>query len=112
LGILGTFGKNFMVRDDLVLSPLHLQQVAKLVRLTRPPLANDFGVRLENAQDLMGILSTPLKYSRLGLLHHLSHTARHGFQNLRESLQPRLPTPWKIPHFLQRSIRLLQNLSR
>jgi hypothetical protein len=53
--IVGTFGEHFIVRDDLVLGLLHFNQVAELVRLTRFPFANDFRVRLENTQDLMGI---------------------------------------------------------
>ena len=37
VGILGTFGKHLIVRDDLVLGSLHFNQVPELVWLARLP---------------------------------------------------------------------------
>jgi hypothetical protein len=41
--------KNVVMRDDLVLRFLHLDQLAEFGRLARLALANDLAVRLEKA---------------------------------------------------------------
>src|SRR5262249_37736687 len=77
VGVLGAFGEHFVVGDDLVLGLLHFNHVAELIGLAGLALTNDFRVRLENTQDLMGILRDPLKHARLGLPHHLWRTPGH-----------------------------------
>src|SRR5262249_10310107 len=97
----------------LVFGLLHFNHVAELIGLAGLALTNDFRVRLENAQDLIGVLGDPLKHARLGLSDYLSHTPAHRFQNRPERLQPPCPPPTrKVLRFLQHSLVLIQNLSR
>ena|SRR5215472_1848225 len=84
--------EHFIMRDDLVLGLPHSNQVAELVRLIDFPFANDFRVRLENTQNLTGILGDPLKQARLGLSNHLWYTLAHRFQDFTEGFHPSLPT--------------------
>ncbi len=49
----GAFLKHFVIGDDLVLCFLQLHRLAKLVGLARLSLANDFRVRLKQADQLV-----------------------------------------------------------
>src|SRR3989449_6778146 len=64
-GIRWAFREHFVVRDDLVLGLLHLDQFAKLGWLTGFAFANDFRVRLEHAHDLAGKCVIPWKIRAL-----------------------------------------------
>src|SRR5437879_473192 len=87
-GIRWAFREHFVVRDDLVLGLLHLDQFAKLGWLTGFAFANDFRVRLEHAHDLAWKMRDSLEVPGLGLLYHLPHSLGHEFQCF-----PHLPHP-------------------
>src|SRR2546425_3499664 len=82
-GIRWAFREHFVVRDDLVLGLLHLDQFAKLGWLTDFAFANDFRVRLEHAHDLAWKMRDSLEDPGLGLLPHLPHSLGHEFQCFR-----------------------------
>src|SRR6201982_1582140 len=101
--------KHLIVGDDLVLGFLHLHQLAKLVGLSRLPLADNFRVWFEQADQLARQLSYPLEDPRLGLPHHPAHSLRHRFQPLTNPARPPPSSAWPAPNLLQHPSRISQD---
>src|SRR5271169_534757 len=66
--------------DDLILPFLNLDHLAEFGGLARLALTDDFGARLEDADQLLGYMRVATENSRTSLLHHLLHPRRHRVQ--------------------------------
>src|SRR5689334_9105103 len=71
------FLEHLIMRNDLVLRFLYLDQLAKLGRLAGLAFADNLGVRFGQADDLTRQLRQPLEHSCLCLSDHMAYPARH-----------------------------------
>src|SRR2546426_22398 len=65
-----------VVGDELVLGLLDLHELAELRELARLALADRFGVRLDEAQDFVGIVNVPRQDPGPRLLNHAPDEAQ------------------------------------
>src|SRR5271157_935856 len=86
--ITGPLRIDLVMRNDLVLRFLQLQQLAELVGLACLPLADDLGVRLKQADQLSRKLGHAVEDPRLGLPHHPAHLLGHAFQPFAQLAHP------------------------
>ena len=71
---------DFVVRDDLILRFLNLDQSAELGRLRGFPFPDDLRGRLKEADDLVRRMQIITEDSRFGLTHHLLDEGNHALQ--------------------------------
>jgi DNA-binding beta-propeller fold protein YncE len=79
-GIGRTLLANFAVRNDLIFGLLDFDQFAELIRLTGFSLADHFGVRLKDTDQLSLRVRVAAPESLACLAHHLLHARNHFVQ--------------------------------
>ena len=104
-----SFFEDFVMSDDLILRFLHLDQLAKLVRLAGFALAYDLRVRLKQAHKFLGKLGYASQYSRLGLPHHRAYLFAHNFQPFPKAMHGTTAGGHSF-NLLQHSARIVENL--
>ena len=90
---------------------LNQHQFAEHRRLACLSLADDLGLRLEQAYDLAGQLSQAVEHARLCLPNHLTDTPGHFLERRCQRLQPLLSRPPHLLYFANDSFGVIQDLS-
>src|ERR1035441_8988566 len=89
--VAGSLLINFITSDDLILRFLDLHHLAELGGFARLALPDDFGARLEDADQFLGHVCIATEDPRTGLLHHLLDSRRHRVQLFAQAFEGGLP---------------------